>query len=445
MTRLARFAPWFSRLVVLGLLVALAIPAWADKEKKSRPKPETTKVQGVRQWAFKRLDRAHRALAEGNLAECTAALDEMKRNDRKLNGHERSLMWQTYGYIQASREQYAKAVDSFERSLEGDGLPVAAKQNVRYNLAQLYCMIERWDDAIRTFLVWFEQTEDVPADAHYLLAMAYVQKGQRAKAMPHARQAIAKATAPKEPWLQLLLSLLLEGERFREAVPVLEQLVARFPKKTYWMQLSTVHSQLDEHREALAAMELAYDQGMLRTHREITRLAQLYLYNAIPYKAAEILDRGLADEMLESDAETWELLANAWLQARERDRARTPLERAARLSSNGRLYVRLAQVQLDQEQWPEARTSLTAALRKGGLDKPGQVQLLLGIASASEERWDEAHTAFTAARDHADTENAAQQWLASIESELELEEAEDTVDDAAPDASGDELDEETES
>jgi tetratricopeptide (TPR) repeat protein len=205
--------------VVGALLVSVpgVRPATAAEEAQPRakPKPVTRRVQGVRPWAYKRLERAHAALADGNYPACRAALDELQRNSERLNDHERALTWQTYGYVQASQEEYTEAAASFEHSLEGDGLPEAAQQDVRYNLAQLYVILKRYDDAIETFRVWFEAVEDPPASAHYLLAMTYVQKDEHAKALPQARLAVTKADEPKEARLQLQLSLLIQQEEFK--------------------------------------------------------------------------------------------------------------------------------------------------------------------------------------------------------------------------------------
>jgi tetratricopeptide (TPR) repeat protein len=276
--------------LVVALLVSVAglgpgRPAAAeDDTPRAKPKPATRRVQGVRPWAYERLERAHAALADGNYPACRAALDELQDTRERLNDHERALTWQTYGYAQASQGEYREAAASFEHSLEGDGLPEAAQQDVRYNLAQLYVILKRYDDAIETFRVWFETVEDPPASAHYLLAMTHVQKEDHAKALPQARLAVSKADEPNESWLQLLLSLLIQQEHLREALPVANRLVARFPKKSYWLQLSGLHSRLGQHRKALGALEAAYEQDMLTSQEEIIRLTQLYLFNQVPIR-----------------------------------------------------------------------------------------------------------------------------------------------------------------
>jgi tetratricopeptide (TPR) repeat protein len=215
--------------------------------------------------------------------------------------------------------------------------------------------------------------------------------------------------------LQLLLALYLEKSRYAEAAPVLKQLVARFPKKTYMLQLSAVYTELGEHKKALPVMELAYMEGLLSKDSEYMTLTQLYLYNDLPYKAGAVLEKGLANGTVEEDAEAWALLADCWLHARERARALEPLERAAAASADGNLYVRLGQVQVDEERWAAARKALASGLRKGKLKDPGNAQLLLGIANASEDRWEEAKQAFLRAQEYEKTKDAATMWLAHLD------------------------------
>jgi predicted Zn-dependent protease len=195
-------------------------------------------------------------------------------------------------------------------------------QNVRYNLAQLYLVQDRHQDAIRLFLAWFEREEVPTPQAHFMLAMAYMQNDQKAEALQHAREAVAKAGDPREPWLQLLASLLVENQGFEEAVPVMEQLAVRFPKKAYYDQLSALYSQLGRHQQALGAMELAYAQDLLTEPRDLKTLAQLYLFNQSPYKASKVLQRGIDAGVITDDPEAWTLLGTREPGEARRDRAR---------------------------------------------------------------------------------------------------------------------------
>jgi tetratricopeptide (TPR) repeat protein len=406
------------RLVLVALLglPLLAAPAAGEEIGEN---VQTKAAEAVQPWAYKRLDRAYAALSDERYDDVVAALDEMKENP-KLNSYERALMWQTYGYVHSARDEYAEAAESFEKCLAAGGLAGQAALQTRYNLAQLYVMLERYDDAIGQFQYWFERVRNPSPTAYYMMAMAQVQKGEPDEALRWAEKALEKSQAPRESWLQLVVALRLEAKKYAEAAPLLEQLVARYPKKNYWLQLSGVYSELGEHEKALATLELAYEQKLLTQGNELMGLAQLYLYNQIPYRAAEVLSEGLESGAIEQTSRSLQLLADSWLHARERARALPPLRQAAELAADGNVYMRLAQVYVEQEQWNEARDAIRAGLAKGKLDHPGHAQLLLGIASASEKRWDEAEQAFKTAEQFEDTQKIADHWLKHLASQREL-------------------------
>ena len=400
--------------LLLGVLSGT--PPAGAAARQEREAPGSRKGIVVGQWAGERLERASAAYAEDHYDEALTALDELKANKR-LNENEKALMWQTYGFVYSAREQWEPAMEAFEQCLAAGGLPEQAELNTRYNLAQLYLMQEQYDKAIPMLLAWFEQVDNPSAQAYYALAVAYVQTGDRDKAMRYAKHAVAKSDAPKEPWLQLLLGFHLEDQNYQEAAALLEQLVTRFSKKLYWVQLSAVYSALEQAPKALATLEIAYLQNLLTEEGELIHLAQLYFFNGLPYEAAKVLNRGLESGVITGDAESWELLANSWLYAKERDRAITPLESAAKLSPQGNLYVRLASVRLEQEQWTKAVADLNRALRKGQLDDPATAHLLLGIAGAGAKQWDVAAQALETAKKYEKTERAATAWLARLEHE----------------------------
>lgn len=367
-------------------------------------------VEPVTPWAFKRIERAHADLRDENFDYVLATLDEMKKNS-KLNAHERALMWQTYGYAYIGQQDYERAADALSHCLEARGLPEQAELHARYNLAQILVMLERHERAVAEFEEWFRHAANPSSTAYYMAAMAYMQNGQRRRAIESVDQAIAAATEPKESWLQLKNAMLVEEKDYAGAEAVLAELIERFPKKAYWMQLAAMYSETKRHERALTTLELVYLQGMFDQESEYVTLAQMYLFNQIPYRAAAVIDDGIAKGVVKESPKSWQLLADSWLHARERERALPPMRRAAELAQDGNIYVRLAQILVEREEWDEAREALNLAMEKGDLRHPGHAQLLLGIASANQQRWGEAERAFAAARDDEKTEKAAEYWL----------------------------------
>ena len=217
--------------------------------------------------------------------------------------------------------------------------------------------------------------------------------------------------------MAIFFRLYFEKRQYANAVEPLKQLIVLYPRKSYWIQLSALYSQLDREEEALATLQLAYDQGLLDLDRELRQLAQLYLHHGLPYRAAFVLEKGLTEEIVESDAESWEMLANSWLLAQESERALEPLAKAAQLAESGDVYVRLGQVHLEREEWKLASAALARGLEKGDLDDPGGVNLLLGIAFYHQKQPERARRHFGAARANESSEKSARQWLELMDQE----------------------------
>jgi tetratricopeptide (TPR) repeat protein len=244
-----------------------------------------------------------------------------------------------------------------------------------------------------------------------MLALAYFRQDENELALPPARRAVESTNRPKEAWMQLLLALYLEGESYSEAVAVLERILVRFPKKDYWLQLAAIYGRLGDEDRNLAVTELAYTQGFLTQDSELRNLARLYLHHEIPYSAARVLERGLNEKRVGADADVLKLLAQSWLSAREYERAKEPLARAARLANEGDLFLRLAQLHIQCEEWPEAIDALVTALNDENLKDPGRALVLLGVSNVSAERLDAARRAFQRARKHEPVRGSADRWL----------------------------------
>jgi len=398
--------------LLLGTSLAVA-PTTPANAKQEKPKKERKNL-AAGEWAYKKLSAAHEALAEEDFDEARSLMDQMSRR-KGLNDHEQALMWQTYAYIQSSREQYKQAIVSFEKCLALDALPDAAALGTQYNLGQLYMSVERYADAVTTLEDWLGKVVNPAGGAYYLVAMAHVQLDDAKSALPYAKKAVALAKKPTESWLQLLLSLEFELKHYKEVANVLEVLIAHFPKKSYFLQLSAVYGELGRDKLVLSTLELAYVQGLLDRESELLNLAQAYLYHEIPYRAAQVLEKGLAEKLIEEDTENWKLLGDSWLHAREYDKALAPLRSAAALSDDGNLFVRIGQVHLERDEPVAAQKALEQGLAKGGLDDPGNAYLLIGISHTGVKHFAAARKAFTKAETYEKNRKAARSWLQHVE------------------------------
>ncbi|MEE9281576.1 MAG: tetratricopeptide repeat protein [Myxococcota bacterium] len=333
----------------------------------------------------------------------------------QLNEHETALVLRAWGSVYASQEDPLKAISALEAALATRALPSVTELSVQYDVGQLYIVTERYRKGIEILEEWLALTEVPTADAYILMANAWVQLEDYRTALPLAEKAIEMSVNnPREGWIRLLLALHFQLEQYPEAAGVLEQLLTHWPKKTYWMQLSSVYATLGEDQKSLEELERAYREGYLTESRELIRLAHLYLFHGMPRKAAEVLEKGLEDGTLEPSKDVCELLGNAWIRAHELDRALEALDCAAKVLDDGNIDMRIGQIHVESEDWKRATSPLNKAIEKGGLDRPGLAYLLLGIAYFNLGDMDAAERSFQHAYEYDRSRKSARQWLRHI-------------------------------
>ncbi|MBW2288338.1 MAG: tetratricopeptide repeat protein [Deltaproteobacteria bacterium] len=415
--------------LALGLLVALGgvTAAFDDahaQEKKSakqkKKEKEERKNFAAGEWAYKKLNAALEAMDEERYADALDVLNDMTKR-KSLSKFEKASMYQTFAFVYSSQGKYKQAIPYFEKCLAQDSMPEAAARQTEYNLGQLYMSQERYRDALKILEPWLKKADNPSASAYYLVGMAHVQLEDAKTALPFARMAVKKSKKPRQSYLQMALALEFENKNFKHVARLLEVLITYFPKKSYYLQLSSVYAQLGKDKKSLSAMELAYLQDMLTTENELVRLSQAYLYHEIPYKAAHVLEKGIENKQIEANAKNLQSLGDAWLHARELEKALDPLKQSAAKSGDGNLFVRIAQVHLERGENSKAVAALQKGLAKGGLDDPGNAYLLVGIAHSTEKRFGPARDAFAKAGNYEKSRTAAAQWTRHVEQQESIQ------------------------
>ena len=113
------------------------------------------------------------------------------------------------------------------------------------------------------------------------------------------------------------------------------------------------------------------------------------------------------------------LLADSWRMAQEIDKAIPVLEKAAKLSKDGKSYVLLGNLYLSEDKIQNAVDAILLGLKKGKIDKVSQVHLTLGQAYFELQRFEDAKKEFRiAARDKdKQIKTSANNWIKYTENE----------------------------
>jgi tetratricopeptide (TPR) repeat protein len=395
--------------VLLGALLALLPPPWA---------PPIAGVAGaaerpaLSERTHRRLSAAQELLNRDRPDEAVRALRAL--HDDAASGYERALVQQTLGYAYLAQGEHEAAAKAFQDALDNGSLPPQAAHPLRYNLAQLHAQAGRYRQAAGGLEHWLAAEPNPPPAAHLLAGQVYFQLKEYGKSIAQVRSAIDKAAAPPEAWYQLLLAAYHEDGQHEAAARLLQEMVAREPDNAaHWRRLADLQLHLGRHREALATLELALRRDLLEGS-DRRRLAQLYLYLELPYRAARLLGDALEAGQVPDDAEHWALLGDAWLGAREYARAVAALREAGERTQEAAPFVRAVEILLSQERWHEAAELLDQALERATEDEAPRVQLLAGIAAFHSGEHDRAaHLLSSAARAEA-TRAQAEAWLGAL-------------------------------
>ena len=166
-------------------------------------------------------------------------------------------------------------------------------------------------------------------------------------------------------------------------------------------------------------MALAYRKGMLDKQSDILYLSSLYSNADVPFKAAEVLENGIRDGIVEPSKSHWTMVAETWYSAEELARSLAAFEEAGKAAVDGDIDLRRGFILVDMENWQQALEALNTALDKGGLNerRTGEAYLLRGMAQFNLDNLDAASADWGRASRFEDTRDAARQWMNHLREE----------------------------
>ena len=284
------------------------------------------------------------------------------------------------------RKEYGKAIEFYQQALQAQGLSAVANREMLRELAQVYLLQKDYGDAAQT-LQQVLAIDLVPEVADYLLlARAQHHLGRYVEVvatLDRAQQSVQQAgLALDTEQLQQALALYYRAGAFAQSEVLLGRLLELQPHDAkHWHLLASVYLQQNKKRQALDQLTLARDKRVPFAERDILLLASLHAANDNPYGAAEVLEHALAQQEVPQSAANYRRLFEFWLQAREPGKARQALQQAARLSGDVELYLYLAQLQMEEQDFANMHETMLAACAKQLPDKyVGRANLLLGVS-----------------------------------------------------------------
>ncbi|WP_077529147.1 tetratricopeptide repeat protein [Vreelandella utahensis] len=366
--------------------------------------------QELSRSTHKALNEARELMDEGKhdaaLSELEQLLDKVEKRD-----YEKGLTLQALGYAYLGMERERDAIDAFERSLAVEALPDTPRLKLQNMLARLYARTEQYEKAYGYLEDWFAEIEDRGADDYALKANILAQLDRGEEGIEAINKAIEISDRPREQYYQLLVSLQYRSDRFAPAAETLQTMLTLWPDKgQYWTQLASVYLNLERNEDAHAVLELAYRKGLLESEDEILRLARTGLTIGVPAGAAELIEREIERGRIEANEDHWALAGQAWMRAKEWERAITAYDEAAQQGSPGKYHLQRASLFTRLNDWQGVIDAARTALQGDDLENPGKAHILIGRGYLELGEHDQAMAAFNEARDYTDTAKQARRW-----------------------------------
>ena len=433
----------------------------AQSSNQSKKQIKYKKARALQSKTAKKMAKVYEALEEvddkgepaPDMELVVEILTELRNDQDNLKSYDRSVVWNSWGYVYFTDGKYNEAIRAYERVINEPEVTLPIRNAALFTLAQLNLVQEKYDEGIELILQWMDQVETVTAQSWSLLGQAYFQKEDFNKSMSSMKTAISLAEEegykPKENWYVIVAACIGElkkqiGEKesLLQQLDIYEILVNLYPKKLYFIQLGGAYGQLGREKDYMITMKAAYAKDFLNKESEYLALTQLLLLNQNPYWAAQVLvsgqnkiitytetvlDKNTGKEVkvektgpvVKDNEKNLKLLADSWRMAQEVDKAIPVLEKAAVLSKDGKAYVLLGNLYLGEDRMQEAVDAIKKGLKKGKIEKLSQVHLTLGQAYFELQKFEEAKKEFRiAARDkNKKVKTTANSWIKYTENE----------------------------
>ena len=405
---------WYRWVIMGGILLGLIVYSMSSMARQP--------AMGISADLYERMQSIEQRIEDGDHEGALVMLDQALERPR-INDYERAQLWALRGNLYYQTDRINEAREAFARAVSFEGVPPGFLSMSLRVLAQLSFMLEDYAAALVHARRMIDLEENPAAQSRLLLSQIHYNLEDYPKALEEMRAAIelerAAGRSIPENWLLSLNAIYHALEDWESMAAVLRQLVERHTRPRYVQNLASIYGQLEEPEKQLLLLEPLYERGLLRQESELLTLSSMMVWHQVPYKAARILQKGLDEELVESNQRNWDRLAQYWQLAAEDERAMEALAEAAELDATGNTHFRLAQIAMSLYRWPLAEAALENALNKGRLDRPGEARLLLGVSRFYQKRYPEARLAFGRAAELEAVQTLARQWLTYVDESME--------------------------
>ena len=431
---LRRAALFFGRMVVFSIALAVgwaggaivltgiapdSVIGAAVAQGQSGNKRKTVRTPTMRESIYKKLASAQEDLEKKDYASAMSTLNALKA-DKGLNCYEIVQTWNVIAYVYVTQEQYDKALPAYNNVLKQECVPEGIEQQTLYAISQMYLATDKPKEAIKTLKRWFAISTPNP-QAYVMLGQCYYLVDDFKSSVVQVEKGIAlnkeHGAEPRETWLLILRAGYYELGNSKKVTEVLEELVRLYPKGEYLQQLSGMYGEQGKDIRQTLVLEASYDGGYFKKSGEYVALTSLLLNAEVPYKAAKVMEEGIKKKIVDEKINNLKMLAQSYLMAQEPRESIRVLKKAAKMSNDGELYIRLGQSYMNLDEWTACVGAIKSGLKKGGIKRVDSAEVSLGICLYNTDNLDDAISAFKRAAKDERSKKFSASWIEFLRSE----------------------------
>lgn len=343
----------------------------------------------------RRLQRIHRVMGQKDSEDKAIELIERLEKVVEKRFFELARLYQLKAQIYLSKDDLKKASLYYNKAIDLKTLSHREHLSVLYDMAILNLFQNKIKKASQLTDQLFYLADIITPSAYILKASILVEQKQKKEALKLVMKAIQSTPNPRENWLAFGAALNIDMEKYVPAARLLTKLTSSYPnKKKYWKQLSAVYLNINKDDRALATLDLAYKLDFLEKEQEILHLTSLLMYQGLPFKAANLIEKSMKLKKVKTDQKNYEILGDCWLRAEETKKALRAYELAAPLAKDGKIFFKIGRIYMNNQNWNATVDNLNKALNKGGIKRPENLYISIGIAYLNLKKYEEAIKSF---------------------------------------------------
>lgn len=332
--------------------------------------------------------------------------------NKKAGPYEKSVTNQVLGFVYIDKDDYPTAITYLQAALDAEGLPNDSHYQVMNQIAQMQMSEEQYEAAEKTIsrLISETRTERPEIIATHGNILYRLERFDEAAVL--LKKAIDTSPEPQDAWSQLLMATYFDQDKPAEAAKIAEEMLAKNPNdKKSLMNLASIYAQGDNYDKAAEVLERARAQNMLTEERDYRQLYAIYLNSEGKEKEAiTVINEGLQKNLLKPSTDVYVALGQAYYFTEQPNEAIDAYKNAVKYATDGEASLNLARMLSNEERHAEAKAASQEAISKG-VKKPGEAYMVLGRAEFGLGNRAGLVAAYKEAAKYPETKQAATEWL----------------------------------